>query len=68
MKTARVLLPLLALIALVLPAQAADNLKEMFAQGSIKGQIRMMNYTRDFKNGKQDQQDSALGGLLYRSV
>ena len=65
MKTARVLLPLLALIALVLPAQAADNLKEMFAQGSIKGQIRMMNYTRDFKNGKQDQQDSALGGLLY---
>ena len=55
----------LLLFCLTAPAMAAENVKEMFTQGSIKGQIRLMNYTRDFKNGRQDQQDSALGGLLY---
>jgi len=55
----------LLVVALATPVMAAENLQQMFTQGSIKGQIRMMNFTRDFKNGTLDKQDSALGGLLY---
>ncbi|WP_029916152.1 OprD family outer membrane porin [Pelobacter seleniigenes] len=46
-------------------AMAAENLKEMFAQGSLKGEISLMNFTRDFKNGTKDNQDTALGGAFY---
>ncbi len=59
----RTIVTTLLLACLSVPACAADNLKEMFNQGTIKGQLRLMNYTRDFEHGQN--QDFALGGLLY---
>lgn len=61
----RALILALVMVCLALPATAADNLKEMFSQGSVRGEISLLNFTRDFKNGTQDKQDSALGGALY---
>lgn len=43
---------------------AADNLQQMFSQGSVKGEIRLQEFTRDFDTTKT-RKDMAIGGLLY---
>lgn len=55
----------LLMLCLSTPAMAADNLKEMFANGTLKGQFQLLSYTRDFNEGKTDKQDQAVGGMLY---
>ena len=64
MKTKKLLIGLLV-CGLAATATAADNLKEMFSQGAVKGEISSLNYTRDFKNGTTDNRDFVLGGSLY---
>lgn len=55
----------LLILGLSAPSFAADNLKEMFTQGKVKGEISLLHFTRDFKSGTADKQDLALGGALY---
>jgi len=55
----------LLLLCLSTPAMAADNLKEMFANGTFKGQIQLLHFTRDFDKGVADRQDQAAGGTFY---
>ncbi len=61
----KVMVVLAALAAFAATATAADNLKEMFSQGVVKGKISLLSYTRDFKNGTTDNRDTVLGGTLY---
>ncbi|MCD8554773.1 OprD family outer membrane porin [Seleniivibrio sp.] len=44
---------------------AADNLKDMFAQSYGKGEIRMLDFKRDFDEDTTTRRDNAIGGLLY---
>ena len=62
---AKLLLVGLLVFGLSASAMAADNLKEMFSQGSIKGEFSLLSFTRDYKGGATDSQDTALGGALY---
>lgn len=55
----------LLLLCLSTPAMAADNLKEMFANGTFKGNIQLLHFTRDFNQGVTDRQDQAIGGVFY---
>ena len=61
----RVLVVSLLLLCLTAPAMAADNLKEMFANGTFKGKIELLHFTRDFDGGNTDRQDQAAGGVFY---
>lgn len=55
----------LLLLSLTTPAMAAENLKEMFSNGTFRGEIKLMSYTRDFDKGITDRQDLAAGGTFY---
>jgi len=44
---------------------AADNVKDMFADGSLKGEIRILSFQRNFDKTTPDRLDNAAGGLLY---
>lgn len=55
----------LLLLCLSAPAMAADNLKEMFSNGTFKGKIQLLHFTRDFEQGGSDRQDQAAGGVFY---
>jgi len=46
-------------------AQAAESVKEMFAQTYGKGEIRMLDFKRDFEDNTDTRRDNAIGGLLY---
>ena len=50
--------------AFAVNAYAADNVAEMLSEGSVKGIVRYLNYSRDFEKSK-DRADSAIGGRLY---
>jgi len=45
-------------------AEAAENLQEMFAQSSVRGDIRVLDFTRDFDTANT-RSDMAVGGLFY---
>lgn len=62
---AKLLLVGLLVFCLSTSAMAADNLKEMFAQGSVKGIIKVLSFTRDFDSAAPDNHDTAIGGTLY---
>ena len=62
---AKLLLVVLLTFGLSTSAMAADNLKEMFAQASVNGIIKVLSYTRDFDGATQDNKDIAIGGTLY---
>ncbi len=48
---------------------AADNLKEMFSQGSVNGELRSYYYDRDFDSTQKEREDYATGGLFgYKSA
>ena len=61
----KVLLVSLLVFGFAATASAADNLKEMFFQGVIKGEFSLLSYTRDFKGGTNDNRDTVLGGAIY---
>ena len=46
-------------------ASAADNLKEAFAEGTLKGEVRTFYYSREFDQKTPDKEDLALGTLMY---
>lgn len=48
-----------------LSAQAADNLKDAFAEGTLKGEVRTFYFLRDFDKKTPDREDLALGTLMY---
>ena len=50
---------------MTLSAWAADSLQKMFSEGTISGEIKMLNFTRDFDEDSNTRNDSAIGGLLY---
>ena len=64
MKTKLLLVGLLV-FSLSTSAMAANNLQEMFTQASVKGQIKLLHFTRDFDSAAATNQDAALGGTLY---
>lgn len=48
---------------------AADNLKDMFSQGSVSGELRSFYYDRDFDGDQTEREDYATGGLFgYKSA
>jgi hypothetical protein len=50
-------------------ASAAENLKDAFTEGTLKGEIRTYYFTRDFDNNTTDREDMAIGTLLsYRTA
>ena len=63
----RRILFLIVLLTLVTPITsfAADNLKEMFKNGTIKGEIRYRDFARNYDDSSRDRADSAFGGLFY---
>jgi hypothetical protein len=46
-------------------ASAADNLKDMLSQGTVRGEIKTLDFTRDFDKSTNTRHDNAIGGLLY---
>lgn len=46
-------------------AAAAENLKEAFTEGTIKGELRTYSFTREFDKETTDRADNAFGTLLY---
>jgi len=62
---AKVLLVGLLVFGLSTSAMAADSLKEMFANSSVKGVIQLLDFTRDFDSAAPDNHDTAIGGTLY---
>jgi len=55
----------LTVLGLSTTAMAADNLKEMFSLGTVKGEFSLLSFTRDFKGDTPENRDTALGGTLY---
>ncbi|PLY05434.1 MAG: outer membrane porin, OprD family [Desulfuromonas sp.] len=62
---AKLLLVSLLAFGLSTSAMAADNVKDMFTQGSVNGVIKLLSFTRDFDGATPKNQDIALGGTLY---
>ena len=60
-------LALAAVLALGLTtaSYAADSVKQMFEQGTGKGVIKVLDFSRDFDGPAQTKKDVAVGGLLY---
>jgi hypothetical protein len=58
---------LIFLLALctVVTSFAADNLRDMFANGSLEGEIRVFSFQRNFDKTTPDRLDNAAGGLFY---
>jgi len=63
MKT-QLLLAIWLLISLSIPAAADDSLKQMFTNASVRGEFKVLSFTRDVANGGYNQ-DIAVGGMLY---
>jgi len=61
----RIITALIPAMLLTFTAFAADNVKDMFTQGSVKGDIRFLDFTRDFEGDTSTRGDMAVGGLLY---
>ncbi|MGE4319135.1 MAG: OprD family outer membrane porin [Deferribacterales bacterium] len=51
-------------LSLTTSAFAATNVKEMFTEGTGRGEIKFMDFTKDYDTAKT-KRDSAFGGLLY---
>lgn len=58
------LLPLVAACMAASPAMAADPIENIFKDGSVKGQIQLFDFQRNFDDGT-DRRDTSLGGLFY---
>ncbi|MCG9757300.1 OprD family porin [Shewanella insulae] len=58
-------LSLLVMSAIALPAAADTSLDQMFTQGSLRGELRLFDFTRDFDGDTNTKHDTSLGGLFY---
>ncbi|WP_258405217.1 hypothetical protein [Shewanella mesophila] len=58
-------LSLLIVSALSIPALADTAINKMFSQGSMKGELRLYDFTRDFDGATNTKHDTSLGGLFY---
>ncbi len=61
----KALITLSVMICASVTAFAADNIKDMFADGSLSGEVRLLSFERDFDKNTPDRKDTAVGGLLY---
>ena len=62
---AKFLLAVLMIFGLSTSAMAADNLKEMFTQASVKGVVKVLSFSTYLDGKAPDKQDTAIGGTLY---
>lgn len=62
---AKLLLVGLLVFGLSTSVMAADSLKEMFSQASVKGVVKLLDFTRDFDSAADDNHNTAIGGTLY---
>ncbi|ABM23409.1 MULTISPECIES: OprD family outer membrane porin [Shewanella] len=58
-------LSVLVLSALAVPAIADTSIDQMFSQGTLKGEFRLFDFTRDFDNTTNTKHDTSFGGLFY---
>ena len=58
-------LSLLVLSALAIPAIADTSIDQMFSQGTLKGELRLFDFTRDFDDSTNTKHDTSFGGLFY---
>ncbi len=58
-------LSLLVLSTLAIPATADTSIDQMFSQGTLKGELRLFDFTRDFDNTTNTKHDTSFGGLFY---
>ncbi|MGE6648417.1 OprD family outer membrane porin [Shewanella colwelliana] len=58
-------LSLLIVSAISVPSLAETNIDQMFTQGSMKAELRMYDFTRDFDGDTTTKHDTSLGGLFY---
>lgn len=55
----------LVLSALSIPAMADTGIDNMFSEGSMKVQMRLFDFTRDFDGVDKNNHDTSIGGLFY---
>lgn len=55
----------LGIFAAVSDGFGAENLKEAFSEGTLKGEVRTYYFERDFDGETTDRADLAVGTLLY---
>jgi len=60
-----VLFTALAVLFASASAFAADTLKDVFANGTLKGEVRNYYFARDFDENTPDRADMAVGTLFY---
>jgi hypothetical protein len=58
-------LSLLIVSAMSISAVAETTIDQMFSQGSMKGELRLFDFTRDFDGSTNTNHDTSLGGLFY---
>ncbi|MCI2964581.1 OprD family porin [Shewanella sp. N2AIL] len=58
-------LSLLVLSVLAIPAIADTSINQMFSQGTLKGELRLFDFTRDFDDSTNTKHDTSFGGLFY---
>lgn len=58
-------LSLLVLSVLSIPAIADTSIDQMFSQGTLKGELRLFDFTRDFDDTTNTKHDTSFGGLFY---
>ncbi|MGL5906594.1 MAG: OprD family outer membrane porin [Shewanella sp.] len=58
-------LSLVVLSALAVPAIADTTIDKMFSEGTVKGELRLLDFTKDFDGNTTTQHTTSLGGLFY---
>ena len=58
-------LSLVVLSALAVPAVADTTIDKMFSESTVKGELRLLDFTKDFDEGTTTQHTTSLGGLFY---
>lgn len=61
-------LSLLVLSVLSIPAIADTSIDQMFSQGTVKGELRLFDFTRDFDATTNTKHDTSFGGLFYYNI
>ncbi len=58
-------LSLLVLSTLSTHVAADTTIDKMFSEGSLRGELRLFDYARDFEKNTNTRHDTSLGGMLY---
>ncbi len=51
--------------AVSIPAVADTTIDKMFTEGTLRGELRLFDFTRDFDEDTRTNHDTSLGGLFY---